>query len=162
LPDCNLSRVRGCTSALKSSCTSIDRHFLLVYLICHREGDPKGWSKVLSTALGSVLGKPGHARPFCYATQSELISTLRASRMTTAPNPPRSYIIHYQYCSHICASLSCGLLLCVTDKKAADKSPTKIRLGNLKSRLTDLQHHLQVDLPIITSQREYTAPSDLS
>jgi hypothetical protein len=29
-----------------------------------REGDPKGWSAVLITALGSVMGKPVPPRPW--------------------------------------------------------------------------------------------------
>ena len=42
------------------------------------------------------LGESGPPRTFCYAAQSELIPAIRASKMTTAPNPPRSYT-YYQY-----------------------------------------------------------------
>jgi hypothetical protein len=56
------------------------------------EGGPKGWFTVLVTALGNVLGETGPLRPFCYAAQSEIVSTLRVSRMATALNLPRSYI----------------------------------------------------------------------
>jgi hypothetical protein len=46
------------------------------------------------------LGETGSPRQFCYAAQSELVSALGASRMNTAPNPPRSYICHQHNINH--------------------------------------------------------------
>jgi hypothetical protein len=37
---------------------SVTHHVEIAYCGTLREGDPKGWSLVLVTALGSVLGKP--------------------------------------------------------------------------------------------------------